>query len=166
MKSRKAGTKLCMSALLFLSSFICWKLEHITKAPWVVAIHQRHSSLSQDHQSGWKWWDEGYTGSSKPSPGYKTLVYVQHGCGNTCLGSHIQPQMCKQKRMEMVSWGWFTQDHPHHLHVICYKSLGMGPTWIWHQMFGILGLPQSTDTLGLEWVFWAVSLQSARAPRH
>ena len=39
------------------------------------------------------------------------------------------------------------QDHPHHhLHVICYKSLGMGPTWIWHQMFGILGLPQSTDT--------------------
>lgn len=32
------------------------------------------------------------------------------------------------------------QDHPHHLHVICYKSLGMGPTWIWHQMFGILGM--------------------------
>ena len=159
-----------MSALLFLSSFICWKLEHITKAPWVATIHQRHSSLSRDNQLGWKWWDGGYSGSSKPSPGYETLVYVQHGCGNTCLGSHIQPQMCKQKRMEMVSWGWFRT-----IHTISMLYVINHLVWVQHG-FGIRCLGSlechsqlthahiSSRLVGLERVFWAISMQSVCAP--
>ena len=160
-----------MSALLFLSSFICWKLEHITKAPWGLpqSTNATHS-LSRDNRLDWKWWDEGYSESSKPSPGYKTLVYVQHWCGNTCLGSHIQPQMCKQKRMEMVSGGWFRT-----IHTISMLYVINHLVWVQHG-FGIRCLGSlechsqlthahiSSRLVGLERVFWAISMQSVCAP--
>ena len=56
--------------------------------------------------------------------------------------AQIQPELGNQN-----GWKWLAEgDSGLFTSSTCYKTLGIGPAWIWQHIFGLLGLPLSMDT--------------------